>query len=107
MQSSFLLSPLLNLFFFCEALGGLFQILNCLDVIPHGPHFQIIKVFLSGQLFGLGPPRLGGNLLAGCFQRVQVAGGGIEQGKVGTVLLLKLFFPGEILSSFWRMGLYF
>ena len=78
-----------------KTLGGLFQSLNRLNVLPHITHFQIISVFLGGQPLDLGPPRLGGDALAGSFQRVQVADGGIEQGKVGAVALLELLPLGR------------
>jgi len=43
---------------------------------------------------GLGLPHLGGDGLAGRFQRVQVTDGGIEKGKIGAVALLELLPSG-------------
>ena len=45
--SSLLFLPALGLALPGKALCGLFQSLNCLNVLPHITHFQIISLFLG------------------------------------------------------------
>lgn len=44
--------------------GGLFQTLHRFEIIPHGPHFLIIQILLSGQAVHLVLPALGRDFLA-------------------------------------------
>ena len=86
-----------------KLVGGLADFLHGLNIRAHGFHLLIQGAVLGGKAFRFGLPMLRCNLLAGCFQFVQIPHGGVIQGKFHAVRVLKLF-PAPSVSGWQDAG---